>query len=153
MDNYRKTFKKLRGDIPIGWHIHHLDGRRKNNSIENLICVSPEMHYEIHAALWSRYGLPKDAAAMNYLANDTQDRVAWNKGTKGLYRWDSKQKETRSIKYSGGGNPRSVQVLDQETGIYYDTIKTCSEANNMTYGSLKYGIKNNLKKYTRWKRA
>ena len=36
--------------IPKGWHVHHLIPRSEGGPDEywNLICVSPEMHYDIH---------------------------------------------------------------------------------------------------------
>lgn len=46
--NYRKIYEQYHGFIPDGHHIHHKDGNKLNNSIENLICVSPEEHYNIH---------------------------------------------------------------------------------------------------------
>lgn len=46
--NYRKIYEVKNGKIPKGYEIHHIDGNRKNNSIENLICVSILEHYEIH---------------------------------------------------------------------------------------------------------
>ena len=56
--------------IPKGYHIHHLDGNRKNNNPENLICVSPQLHYEIHYTLWERYGRRKDLAASIFLKKE-----------------------------------------------------------------------------------
>jgi len=51
--SYRKTWSKHFGKIPkdedgISYDIHHIDGNRKNNSIENLQCVSILDHYLIH---------------------------------------------------------------------------------------------------------
>lgn len=51
--SYRKIWEKINGKIPIdekgrSYEIHHIDGNRKNNKIENLICVTIEEHYEIH---------------------------------------------------------------------------------------------------------
>lgn len=46
--NYRKIYEENNGPIPKGYEIHHIDGNRKNNDIENLICVSIEEHYNIH---------------------------------------------------------------------------------------------------------
>lgn len=53
MVNYRKLYESVFGKIPkddLGrsYEIHHIDGNRNNNSIENLICVSIEEHYAIH---------------------------------------------------------------------------------------------------------
>ena len=48
-----KEWKKHYGQIPKdndgrSFEIHHIDGNPKNNSIENLICISIEEHYRIH---------------------------------------------------------------------------------------------------------
>lgn len=47
--NYRKLWEIANSAvIPGGYHIHHKDGNRDNNSIENLICVSAEEHWRTH---------------------------------------------------------------------------------------------------------
>lgn len=53
MANYRKIWEEVNGPIPIDnngrkMEIHHIDGKRSNNSIENLKLVSIEEHYDIH---------------------------------------------------------------------------------------------------------
>lgn len=46
---YRKIWKEYHNqDIPKGWHIHHIDGNHNNNNPENLMCVSPHVHWCIH---------------------------------------------------------------------------------------------------------
>lgn len=51
--NYRKIWESHYGPIPKDeqgrpYEIHHIDGNRKNNSVENLKCVSIEEHLKIH---------------------------------------------------------------------------------------------------------
>lgn len=51
--NYRKIWEKTFGSIPKddegrSFEIHHRDGNRTNNSIENLMCISIQEHYDIH---------------------------------------------------------------------------------------------------------
>ena len=51
MVDYRQVWMDGSGDaIPKGWHVHHLIPRSEGGPDEywNLICVSPEMHYDIH---------------------------------------------------------------------------------------------------------
>ena len=53
--NYRKIYENVYGPIPLDQHgrsyeIHHIDGNRNNNSIENLLCVTINEHYAIHFA-------------------------------------------------------------------------------------------------------
>jgi hypothetical protein len=46
--SYRKIYESYYGEILKGFHIHHIDGNKENNNIENLQCVSPIEHYNIH---------------------------------------------------------------------------------------------------------
>lgn len=51
--NYRKLWIKHNGPIPVdeqgrSYEIHHIDGNRKNNILENLLCLSIEDHYKLH---------------------------------------------------------------------------------------------------------
>ena len=66
MKSYRAIYKEHHGPIPKDetgrtFEIHHIDGDRSNNSIENLKCVSIKEHYEIHL-------LQGDYAAASYIA-------------------------------------------------------------------------------------
>jgi len=50
---YRKIWENNFGPIPMDdngrpYEIHHVDGNRNNNNLENLMCVSIEQHYELH---------------------------------------------------------------------------------------------------------
>ena len=51
--HYRKIWEKANGPIPLDelgktYEIHHIDGNRQNNSIDNLICLSIQEHYDLH---------------------------------------------------------------------------------------------------------
>lgn len=51
--NYRKLWMQKNGPIPLdkqgrSYEIHHIDGNRKNNCLENLLCLSIEDHYKLH---------------------------------------------------------------------------------------------------------
>lgn len=51
--DYRRIWESKFGKIPKDeqgrpYEIHHIDGDRSNNAIENLACVSIEEHYNIH---------------------------------------------------------------------------------------------------------
>lgn len=47
--NYRKIWEQFNNkQIPNGYHIHHLDGNKENNDPSNLVCLSPEEHWDIH---------------------------------------------------------------------------------------------------------
>jgi hypothetical protein len=51
--NYRSIWEKNYGPIPkdengVSYQIHHIDGNRNNNELNNLMCVSLDEHIEIH---------------------------------------------------------------------------------------------------------
>ena len=53
MKIYRKIWIENFGDIPvdsngISFEIHHIDGNRNNNNLDNLKCMSIQEHYDIH---------------------------------------------------------------------------------------------------------
>lgn len=49
MSIYRKIWQDHHNQsIPKGWHIHHIDGNHENNHPDNLMCVSPYVHWCIH---------------------------------------------------------------------------------------------------------
>lgn len=50
---HRLMFEKYGGDIPRGYQIHHKDGDKTNNSIENLECLSRDKHMLLHEK-WRR---------------------------------------------------------------------------------------------------
>lgn len=73
MANYRRIWEDVNGAIPVdsegrSYQIHHIDGNRKNNNLNNLQCVSMLEHYDIHLDLFRRYGKMKDLAALRILA-------------------------------------------------------------------------------------
>lgn len=51
--HYRQIWEQHYGPIPLDelgrpYEIHHVDGNRKNNNINNLKCITVEEHYSIH---------------------------------------------------------------------------------------------------------
>jgi len=53
MSNYRKIWEDMYGPIPYDGHgrrmeIHHIDGNRNNNSVDNLKLLTIHEHYDIH---------------------------------------------------------------------------------------------------------
>lgn len=45
---YRSIWEKANGPIPAGYHIHHINGKHKDDSLENLMMVTPEEHRRLH---------------------------------------------------------------------------------------------------------
>ena len=45
---HRACWEARRGAIPNGWVVHHDDGDKRNNNIENLECMSWAAHSRLH---------------------------------------------------------------------------------------------------------
>jgi len=85
--NYRKLWENTYGKIPKdekgrSFEIHHIDGNRKNNKIDNLKCVSIEEHYEIHIRQFIDTGNYKDLSAAKFLAGKLNKNASELKGYK-----------------------------------------------------------------------
>jgi hypothetical protein len=121
--HYRKIWENANGIIPkdkLGrpYEIHHIDGNRENNDLNNLICVSIEEHFRI------RYE-QKDYSSCNLIAdrlgnssfcgwNHSEEikrkiseankgKSPWNKGKTGVYTKDqlNRIRETTREKTKG----------------------------------------------------
>ena len=79
-----RTWIEHNGPIRKGYHIHHLDGDSSNDCIENLVCVSPEMHFAMHEDRYRELRLGKDYAAMRFLANDKRHLDNYEHPRKGV---------------------------------------------------------------------
>lgn len=154
---YKKIWEAANGPTPKGWHIHHLDSNSSNNSLENLVCVTRELHSEIHQAMYDRYGLKKDMHAANMLSNyngcftskkcteETKRKIGFaNAGSKnGMY---GRKLTYEQIEATIG--PKRKIVLDTATGVFYDSAKEAAEMIGMNYGTLKYQLSGRTKKDT-----
>lgn len=56
---HRYVWKHYYGEIPKGFHIHHLDKDRSNNDISNLAMLSPKAHASVHKIIRSEETLTK----------------------------------------------------------------------------------------------
>lgn len=51
---HRYVWEQAHGPIPDGWHIHHLNGIKDDNRLENLVAMSRSDHHRNHHEPWER---------------------------------------------------------------------------------------------------
>ena len=123
--NYRKIWEKINGTIPIdelgrSYEIHHIDGNRKNNNIENLICISIQDHYDIHK-------------------NKGEDGAAWLIGQK--MKLTNEEIEENRLNLS---NKCKKPVIDNISSIVYESSKDAAKILNISGALIVYKIKKGL---------
>ena len=105
---YREIWEKEHGTIPCDkfgrtFDIHHIDGNRKNNNINNLMCLSIEDHYKIHLSQ-STDGNIKDLASVRLLQSRLENTklpiIGWSPS--------DETKEKIRKKLTGKKRPKSV---------------------------------------------
>lgn len=80
------------GEIPTGYHVHHVNEDKQNNDIENLACVRGEIHNHYHSEkrVANEYGAMCD----NLRNNAAPEAAKWH-GSEAGRAWHSKHaKET-----------------------------------------------------------
>lgn len=91
---HRIVWYDNRGEIPKGYHIHHIDSNKLNNSIENLELLSSSHHQIKHtepgAIIKNQYG--------TYKVKPVEDRISYKKLLKKRIRICLMCKQTFSMK-------------------------------------------------------
>ena len=85
---HRYVWQHFNGPIPEGYHIHHRDGNKGNNDIENLAVVSHSKHTTYHGIgnsmdsewmEWSRKNLLKNAIPAASEWHGSEEGREWHK--------------------------------------------------------------------------
>lgn len=132
--HYRKIWEQFNGKIPIDnqgrpYEIHHIDGDRNNNSIENLMCVSIEDHYKIHyqqndfgacVMIAKRMSLPSNQLSSIQkgvkrpgIGGVKKGTIPWNKGKSG-YKLNLSEE---SRKRMGSGSKKTAKIKDSDINL------------------------------------
>ena len=85
---HRTVWEYYNGEIPCGYHIHHIDGDKNNNSIDNLTLVTASEHLSNHMSTEERKELSREA-----IKKAIKHAPAWHKSEEGR-NWHSNLAKT-----------------------------------------------------------
>lgn len=130
--HYRKIYEHHHGPIPKdetgrSYHVHHKDGRRTNNSPDNLVALSLQEHYDIHYAQGDWAAAMKLASTMGKSKEEVAEIArlqgidAYQKGTSALCKINEQRKDHTVYKWK---NRKTGEVLETTT---HDLAKMCGQ--------------------------
>lgn len=126
------------GEIPKGYHVHHKDGNKLNNLIENLELLTMQEHL-------SKHSKDRDIEALrkNLKENARPKAIEWHKSEKGL-EWHKEHYEKTKDKFH---ILREFICLEcgEKFSSYQINSKFCSN-NCKTKNRRKSGVDNVIKK-------
>lgn len=119
MKTYRKIWEQNFGPIPKdfngkAYEIHHIDGNRTNNRIENLKCVSIQEHYDIHYSQGDYGACLKISQRMKLTSEELSKLCSEN--TKKLNR---KRVEDGTHNFLGPENSKTTQRKRVDKGVHH----------------------------------
>jgi len=149
--NYRKLWEQTHGQIPKDekgrtYDIHHIDGNRKNNSIENLICLSLEDHYKIHLKQFEETKSEKEFRSLVFLSK----RIGKDIDT--LTGWTVSQETREKIRNTLKGKKRPPEVIEKMKGKLTGFKWTEEQINSRVEGLKNFYKENDRESRTEWRK-
>lgn len=135
--NYRKIWENTYGPIPKDpkgrtFDIHHIDGNRNNNNIENLVCLSIEDHYKIHLRQYEETKSEKEFRSLVFLS----ERIG--KDVSNLTGWTVSDKTRNKISQTLTGTKRPQEVVKKFTEKLKGYKWTEDQIESRRQGLIKY---------------
>jgi hypothetical protein len=75
------VWRKERGEIPDGYHVHHIDHDKRNNDIDNLACIPGRQHVSMHGK--ERAETDGEAMRKNLIENAIPKAKKWHASAEG----------------------------------------------------------------------
>ena len=112
---HRYVWEYYNGEIPEGYHVHHIDHDKSNNDISNLELVEGKKHVTMHST--ERALIEYEALVENLDNNARPKAIEWHGSSEGR-EWHKEQYE----KYLGKWIKRKVIKKCEQCGSEFETI-------------------------------
>ena len=118
---HRVVWEFYNGKIPKRFHIHHIDGNKENNSIENLQIIEGKEHSSTHSTIF--HSLNPDFARKNIEKNQDKCRE-WHASKEGI-EWHKQQAAKFNFGHLTYGK-RECEICSSEFTAKNISQKFCS---------------------------
>lgn len=102
---HRYVWLFYNGEIPKGYHIHHIDGDKSNNNIKNLQMIEGKKHIQSHSKRWHEEHETETRISMEEMQDKAKE---WHKSNLGL-KW---HKENYENNVKPKLNPTRIRKCD-----------------------------------------
>lgn len=122
---HRAVYRHYFGEIPQGYHVHHVDGDVQNNSPENLILLPASEHARLHMSEESRKSKQAEVGRTGWESLDAKRRE-WAKTPEGKRWYKEHWKESIG---------KSMTPIEKECAHCHGKFVTTSHRSNARFCS------------------
>lgn len=134
---HRAVYRGSHGDIPTGYHVHHIDFDPFNNDPGNLIALSPSEHARVHPGFdrqtpeWLEH--LAEIRPMSAEWHGSEEGLAWHR-EHGRKTWDSREPTTLGVTCTDCGGEISTFFPEREGegGIRFCSRRCINRYNERT---------------------
>lgn len=94
------VWQRYNGKLPDGYHVHHIDGDKTHNDIDNLAAVSKRKHASFHGR--ERWEREPENMMKNFTAKGVSAARTWH-GSEAGRKWHSEHAKTDHSKHGKAG--------------------------------------------------
>lgn len=121
---HRTNYYKKHPETPKHWHVHHINGRKTDNSLRNLIGLPPEIHKELHK-IWRMWELPNRGQILKWWSN--KKRLT----SKKTNREDLDRRHVRRVRKTSATARGTTMVIWTKRGKRVVNIHTSRKGKNV----------------------
>lgn len=129
---HRAVWENEKGEIPVGYEIHHIDKDKATTDVKKLVCLSVEEHRKIHAEEARNDEERKKNSLENLEKNARPAAIAWHKSEEGR-KWHKEQYQKTKEKLHKRKKQKCDHCGKEYKAVNNGASRFCSNACKSAY--------------------